>query len=94
MLVAETSLRVSVPYLLALLHFVYEALPLHGSQKRGATVRRGLPSNNTSGYHSVVSAHNATVGLSCSLVLKKPEIVFFADPRDPGSEVIVLKVHA
>lgn len=91
-LVAETSLRVSVPYLLALLHFVYEALPLHSSQEPGAAVRRRLPSDNTSGYDSVVSAHDATVGLTCSLVLKKPEIVFFADPRDHGSEVIVLKM--
>ncbi|XP_077487985.1 intermembrane lipid transfer protein VPS13A-like isoform X2 [Amblyomma americanum] len=103
-LIEETSLRVSVPYLLALLHFVYEALPPPSADLRGATEdpqgstvpRRRLPSDNTSGYHSVVSgaaAHSDdAMGVSLSLVLKRPEIVFFADPRDQESEVIVLKM--
>lgn len=112
-LIEETSLKVSVPYLLAVLSFVHESLlpptpsehelrPVvegagaarqHGAG--AATSRKRLPSDNTSGYHSAVGApapEDGTSGLSFSLVLKKPEIVFFADPRDRESEVIVLKV--
>lgn len=119
-LIEETSLKVSVPYLLALLNFVYEALPpaptdqqrelqravegaaaaatggaggSAGAPQQSAA-RRRLPSDNTSGYHSVVSgaAQDDAHSVSFSLVLKKPEIVFFADPREHESEVIVLKV--
>lgn len=119
-LIEETSLKVSVPYLLALLNFVYEALPpaptdqqrelqravegaaaaatggaggSAGASQQSAA-RRRLPSDNTSGYHSVVSgaAQDDAHSVSFSLVLKKPEIVFFADPREHESEVIVLKM--
>ncbi|KAM7308842.1 vacuolar protein sorting-associated protein 13A isoform X3 [Ixodes scapularis] len=112
-LIEETSLKVSVPYLLAVLSFVHESLlpptpsehelrPIvegagaarqHGAG--AATSRKRLPSDNTSGYHSAVGApapEDGASGLSFSLVLKKPEIVFFADPRDRESEVIVLKM--
>ncbi|KAM7308838.1 vacuolar protein sorting-associated protein 13A isoform X4 [Ixodes scapularis] len=112
-LIEETSLKVSVPYLLAVLSFVHESLlpptpsehelrPVvegagaarqHGAG--AATSRKRLPSDNTSGYHSAVGApapEDGASGLSFSLVLKKPEIVFFADPRDRESEVIVLKM--
>ncbi|EEC00486.1 vacuolar protein-sorting protein, putative, partial [Ixodes scapularis] len=112
-LIEETSLKVSVPYLLAVLSFVHESLlPPTPSEHElrpvvegagaarqhgvtAATSRKRLPSDNTSGYHSAVGApapEDGASGLSFSLVLKKPEIVFFADPRDRESEVIVLKM--
>ncbi|KAG0431956.1 hypothetical protein HPB47_021270, partial [Ixodes persulcatus] len=112
-LIEETSLKVSVPYLLAVLSFVHESLlpptpsehelrpVIEGAgaaRQHGAgvaTSRKRLPSDNTSGYHSAVGApapEDGASGLSFSLVLKKPEIVFFADPRDRESEVIVLKM--
>lgn len=109
-LIEESSLKVSVPYLLALLNFVYEALPTappvdlravestpqqQALSGGGSLPRRRLPSDNTSGYHSVISGvplTDPTSGFSFSLVLKKPEILFFADPRDRQSEAIMFKM--
>ncbi|KAH7948519.1 hypothetical protein HPB52_024076 [Rhipicephalus sanguineus] len=89
-LVAEMSLRVSVPYLLALAHFFCDALPPYSNVDLQLGTPGRLPS---SGHHYwIIGAH--CLGLSCSLVLQKPEIIFFADPRDHGSQVIALKVPA
>ncbi|KAL1474073.1 hypothetical protein MTO96_021594 [Rhipicephalus appendiculatus] len=87
-LVAEMSLRVSVPYLLGLVHFFCDALP----PRSNVDLQLGTPGRPPSrGQHrSVIRARG--VDLSCSLVLQKPEIIFFADPRDHGSQVIALKM--
>lgn len=106
--VEKTRLNVSVPYILAIFKYIYDALPSHyEKESKGNEIdppniaihqgkvlaigHRRLPSDSTSGYHSTVSSQEEMRSISISLILRKPEIVLFADPLDINSQVLVLK---
>ncbi|UYV63294.1 hypothetical protein LAZ67_2003682 [Cordylochernes scorpioides] len=93
--VEKTRLNVSVPYILTLVRFVGDALPSPSppptARAATASSHRRLPSDSTSGYHSTASEPDMR-GLSISAVLKKPEVILFADPTDVASQVVVLKM--
>ncbi|XP_067142942.1 intermembrane lipid transfer protein VPS13A-like isoform X2 [Centruroides vittatus] len=106
--VEKTRLNVSVPYILAIFKYIYDALPdQYGKEIKSdeldppniavhqgkvlAIGHRRLPSDSTSGYHSTASSQEDTRSLSVSIILRKPEIVLFANPLDINSQVLVLK---
>lgn len=96
--VEKIRLNVSIAYLLGVLKFVSDALPgsrLPSSSAflEGEESRRRLPSDCTSGYQSTISTDEPRA-VSLSVVFRKPEVVLFAQPDEPDTGVLVLKVSS